>query len=395
MSWLNQITSATAVNILSLPQRLASSLVAIIGVSAVVGVFAGVLSMASGFQKTMIAAGSPETAVILRAGSTGELSSGISNEQVNIVSNAPGVRKDGETPIVSAELYVLVDVAKKSNDEDANVPLRGVQPGAFKVRDNLSMVEGRTFETGKNELIVGRGAQGQFKGLEVGSVVPFGVTEWTVVGAFEDDGSVAESELWADVRVIQAAYRRGNSFQSIRVKLESPDSMETLKTALEEDPRIDVDVFDERQFYSQQSEAMTTFIEAVGYPVTILMAFGAIFGALNTMYSSVSARGKEIATLRAIGFGPLAVLVSVMVESAVLAVIGGLLGGGLAFLFFNGFTVSTLNAASFSQVVFDFAVSPGLLLQGLVAAVIIGLVGGIFPAWRAVRIPVAAALREL
>lgn len=395
MSWLNQIVSATAVNILSIPQRLAASLVAIVGVSAVVGVFAGVLSMASGFQKTMVAAGSPGTAVIMRAGSTSELASGISNEQVNIVANAPGVRREGNEPVVSAELYVLVDVAKKSNDEDANVPLRGVQPGAFEVRDNLSIIEGRRFETGRNELIVGRGALGQFKGLEVGSVVPFGVTEWTVVGVFEDDGSVAESELWADVRVIQAAYRRGNSFQSIRVKLESPESLETLRSALEDDPRIDVDVFDERQFYSQQSETMTTFIRAVGYPVTILMAFGAIFGALNTMYSSVSARGKEIATLRAIGFGPLAVLVSVMVESAVLAVIGGILGGGLAFLFFNGFTVSTLNAASFSQVVFDFAVSPGLLLQGLIAAVIIGLVGGLFPAWRAVRIPVAAALREL
>ena len=359
------------------------------------GVFAGVLSMASGFEKTMVAAGSADTAVLLRAGSTGELASGISNEQVQIVANAPGVRKDGDTPLVSAELYVIVDVPKKSTNDTANVPLRGVQPGAFGIRDNMSLTEGRRFETGRNELIAGRGAVGQFEGLEVGSTVPFGTTEWTVVGIFEDDGSVAESELWADVRVVQAAYRRGNTFQSIRVKLESPQAIETLRTALDEDPRIDVDVYDERQFYSQQSEAMTNLIRGVGYPVTFLMAFGAIFGALNTMYSSISARSKEIATLRAIGFRPLAILVSVVVESAALALVGGLLGGGLAWLFLNGFTVSTLNSASFSQVVFDFAVSGDLIAQGLVTAVVIGLTGGLLPAIRAVRVPVSAALREL
>ena len=395
MSWFNQIISVTILNLRSIGQRLAASLVAVIGVAAVVGVFAGVLSMASGFEKTMVAAGSVDTAVMLRAGSTGELSSGISNPQVQIVANAPGVLKDGDSPVISAELYVIVDVTKKSTNDSANVPLRGVQPGAFGVRDKISLIEGRHFETGKNELIAGRGAVGMFEGLEVGSTVPFGVTEWTVVGIFEDDGSVSESELWADVRVVQAAYRRGNSFQSIRVKLESPEAIETLRTALEEDPRIDVDIYDEREFYSQQSQAMTNLIQGVGYPVTFLMAFGAIFGALNTMYSSISARGKEIATLRAIGFRPLAILVSVVIESAVLAVIGGLVGGGVAWLFLNGFTVSTLNNASFSQVVFDFAVSGELIAQGLIAAVIIGLAGGLFPAIKAVRVPVSVALREL
>jgi len=395
MSWIHQIVSVTAMNLRSIGQRLTASLVAVVGVAAVVGVFAGVLSMASGFEKTMVAAGSTDTAVILRAGSTGELASGISYEQVQIVANAPGVRKEGGVPLLSAELYVIVDVTKKSTGDSANVPLRGVQPGAFAVPDNLSLVEGRQFDTGKNELIVGRGAQRMFEGLEVGGTVPFGVTEWTVVGVFEDDGSVSESELWADVRVIQAAYRRGNSFQSVRVKLQSPEAIETLRTALEDDPRIDVDVFDEREFYSQQSEQMTNLIQGVGYPITFLMAFGAIFGALNTMYSSISARAKEIATLRAIGFRPLAILVSVIAESAVLAVVGGIAGGGIAWLALNGFTVSTLNSASFSQVVFDFAVSGDLIAQGLVAAVVIGLVGGLFPAIRAVRMPVSVALREL
>lgn len=395
MTWLQQIIAVSILNIRSIPQRIAASLVAVIGVSAVVGVFAAVLSMATGFERTMIAAGATDAVVILRAGSTGELASAVSNEQIQIVSAAPGVRQKDGAPMVSGELYVVVDVAKKSTNEPANVPLRGVQPGAYDIRDNMSIIEGRPFEPGKNELLVGRSAQQMFKGLEVGATIPFGLTEWAIVGAFEDNGSVSESELWADVRVIQSTYRRGNSYQTIRAKLESPEDIESLRAALDADPRIDVDVFDEREFYSAQSQAMTSFIEAIGYPITVLMAIGAVFGALNTMYSSISARGKEIATLRAIGFRPLSVLVSVVIESTALAVIGGVIGGGLAWLFFNGFTVSTLNAASFSQVVFDFAVTGDLIRQGLFAAVIIGLVGGLFPAIRAVRIPVATALREL
>ena len=395
MSWISQIIAVSILNLRSIPQRLAASLVAIIGVSAVVGVFAAVLSMASGFEKTMTAAGSEDAVVILRAGSTGELASAVSNEQIQIVATTPGVLRDDEGPVVSGELYVVVDVAKKSTGEPANVPLRGVQPRAMDVRSTMSIVEGRTFEPGKNEFIVGRSAQRTFEGLELGATVPFGLTEWTVVGVFEDGGSVSESELWTDVRVVQSTYRRGNSYQVIRARLESPGAIEGLKAALDDDPRIDVDVFTEQEFYSSQSEAMTSLINAVGYPVTFLMAIGAIFGALNTMYSSISARGKEIATLRAIGFKPLSILVSVIIESGVLAMIGGVLGGGLAWLFFNGFTVSTLNAASFSQVVFDFAVTWDLLKQGLLAALIIGLVGGLFPAVRAIRVPVATALREL
>ena len=395
MSSFKQIISVTAMNLRSMPQRLAASIVAVFGVGAVVGVFAGVLSMASGFEKTMLSAGSEGTAVVIRAGSSSELSSGLGNDQVQVIAGAPGVRKDDDGPLVSAELYVLVDIAKKSNNQEGNVPLRGVQAGAFKVRDNISIAEGRIFETGKNELIVGRAAQQTFVGLDVGNTIPFGLTEWTVVGIFEDNGSVSESELWTDVRVLQSIYRRGNSFQSVRVKLETPDDIDSFTDFLKGDPRIDPDVYTEKEFYSQQSANLATFIRRVGYPLTILMAIGAIFGALNTMYSSVSARGKEIATLRALGFGPLSILTSTIVESAILAVLGGILGGGLAWLFLNGYTVTTLNGQSFSQVVFDFAVSPDLLAQGLIAAVIIGLVGGLFPAIRAVRIPVSAGLREL
>ena len=382
-------------NLRNLPQRFASSAVAVVGVGAVVLVFAAVLSMAAGLERTMLSAGSDNTAVIMRSGATSELNSGLSNEQTLIIGNAPGVLKDGDNAIMSAELYVITDVKKLSNQTDANVPFRGVQAGAFEVRDNIRISDGRMFEPGKNEIVVGRAAQQEFMGLDVGDTIRFGQTEWSVVGTFDAGGSVSESELWTDVRVLQNAYRRGNSFQSVRVRLESPDSIETLRQALDEDPRIDPDVMSEREYYSSQSQGLVQFIKLIGYPLTILMAIGAVFGALNSMYSSVSVRGKEIATLRALGFGPTAVLFSTVIESVLLALVGGLLGGLLAYLAFNGFTASTLNGQSFSQVVFDFAVTPELLIQGMKAALIIGVIGGFFPAIRAARLPVAQALREL
>jgi len=392
---IKQIIAVTLLNLRNLPQRFASSAVAVVGVAAVVLVFAAVLSMAAGLERTMLSAGSDNTAVIMRSGATSELNSGLSNEQTLIIGNAPGVLKDGDNAIMSAELYVITDVKKLSNQTDANVPFRGVQAGAFEVRDNIRISDGRMFEPGKNEIVVGRAAQQEFMGLNVGDTIRFGQTEWSIVGTFDAGGSVSESELWTDVRVLQNAYRRGNSFQSVRVRLESPDSIETLRQALDDDPRIDPDVMSERDYYSSQSQGLVQFIKLIGYPLTILMAIGAVFGALNSMYSSVSVRGKEIATLRALGFGPMAVLFSTVIESVLLALVGGLLGGLLAYLAFNGFTASTLNGQSFSQVVFDFAVTPELLMQGMKAALVIGVIGGFFPAIRAARLPVAQALREL
>jgi len=395
MRGLQQILAVTWLNLRNLPQRIGSSIVAVIGVAAVVLVFAAVLSMAKGFERTMISAGSDDTAIIMRSGSTSELNSGLSNEQTLIVGDAPGVLKDGDTAVMSAELYVIVDIKKKSTSADANVPFRGIQPGAFDVRKDVRITDGRMFEAGKNEIVVGRAAQQEFMGLDTGTTIKFGQTEWAVVGMFEAGGSVSESELWTDVRVLQNSYRRGNSFQSVRVKLQSQDSLAEFQSALEADPRIDPDVMTEKEYYSGQAEPLSRFIKLIGYPLTILMSIGAVFGALNSMYSSVSVRGKEIATLRALGFGPFSVLISTMVESTLLALIGGLLGGAIAFLVFNGFQVSTLNGASFSQVVFDFAVTPDLLVNGLYAALIIGAFGGLFPAIRAARLPVAQALREL
>ena len=395
MRSIKQMVAVSWLNIRNLPQRLGASLVAVIGVAAVVLVFAAVLSMAKGFERTMLSAGSDDTAIIMRSGASSEMNSGLSHEQTLIVANAPGVLRDGDTPLASAELYVIVDIPKKGTNDDANVPLRGVQQAAFEVRDNVEIVEGRMFEPGRNEFVVGRAAQHEFVGLDVGSTVRFGQTEWTVVGAFSAGGSVSESELWTDIRVLQDAYRRGNSYQSMRVKLTDEAALDELKAFLESDPRIDPDVMSERTYYSAQAEALSRFIRMIGYPLTVLMAIGAVFGALNSMYSSVSARGKEIATLRALGFGPFPVMVSTIVEATLLAAAGGLIGGAAAYLIFNGFRVSTLNGASFSQVVFDFAVTGDLLMQGIIAALIIGVIGGLFPAIRAARMPVAQALRQL
>lgn len=395
LAWLRQLVAVTAMNLRNLPARPGPSAVAILGIAAVVGVFAAVLSMAKGFERTMIAAGSEDVAIVFRAGATTELNSGLGFSQTQIIGNAPGIATiDGE-PAVSAELYVVVDLPLKATNTSANVPLRGIQPGGYAVRPKLEIVEGRPFEPGRNEIVVGRAAQRQFAGLEVGQSVRFGQSEWQVVGAFEDGGSVSESELWCDVRVLQPAWRRGNSFQSVRARLESPDAIEGFEAELARDPRVEVDVFAERDYYAQQSEPLSRFIRIVGYPVSILMAIGAIFAALNTMYSSVAARSQEIATLRAIGFRPGPVALATLVESVVLALIGGVVGAAVVYLVFNGFTVSTLNGASFSQVVFDFAVTPDLLRQGMTVALTIGLVGGLFPALRAARLPVVTALREL
>lgn len=394
-SLFNQILAATWSAILSLPARLGASAVAVFGTACVVGVFISVLSMAAGFEKTLLAAGSENTLIVMREAATSEMNSGLGNDQVQLIMDAPGVQRDANgRPVAAAELYVIVDIPKRDTDSPANVPLRGVQAHSFTVRDNIRIVEGRNFQEGQNELIVGRSAQAKFAGLSVGDSIKFGQSEWRIVGAFEADGSVSESELWCDVRILQQAYRRGNSFQSVRVKLTEPAALDGFKKALASDPRLNVAVQTEKDYYAGQSEALTKFIKWIGYPLAILMAIGAVFGAINTMYASVSARTREIATLRALGFGNLSVVCSTLVESILLAFAGGLIGAVIVYFVFNGYTVSTMNFASFSQVVFAFAVTPELLWQGINAAVWIGLVGGLFPALRAVRVPVVVALRE-
>jgi putative ABC transport system permease protein len=390
-----QIAIITLMNLRNLPQRLGTSSVAVFGVACVVGVFIGVLSMAAGFERTMANASAADTVIILRAGATSEMSSGLDYETTQQVAQLPGVAKEGNTPISSAELFVVVDIAKRTTNSSANVPLRGVQTEAFKMRNNFKIVQGRNIEMGKNELIVGRGAQKQFANLGVGSSIKLGQTEWQVVGLFEAGGGISESELWCDAKILQAAYRRGNSFQTIRLKLTNLAALKELKAAVAADPKLNVDVQLESEYLAAQSEPLSMFIKIIGYPLAILMAIGAIFGAINTMYTSVSSRTREIATLRALGFGSLPVAVSTLIESLILSFLGGIIGSAIVYIIFNGYTVSTLNFASFSQVVFDFAVTPRLLVQGVLFAAVIGFIGGFFPAIRAARLPVATALREV
>jgi putative ABC transport system permease protein len=390
-----QVAAVTAMNLRSLPERKASTIVALVGIAGVVAVLVGVLAIREGFRQVLDLSGSDDVAIVLRGGSTDELSSTLTQDQTRIIADAPGVARDANGPLASPELYVTVDVPIRSTNTPANVPLRGVSPQGHKLRQAFKIVEGRTFTSGTFEMIVGRGASLQFAGLEVGERIRWGTTEWAIVGIFEDDGSVAESEIWTDASVLQGAYRRGTTFQSTRVKLVNAQALQTFKDALSTDPRVNVRVYTERQFYEQQSRPLVTTVNVVGNSIALLMGIGAIFGALNTMYSAVSARTREIATLRAIGFSPAPVVISVLVEAMIIGIVGGMLGCAIGWLGFDGIRAATLNFATFTQITFAFNVTPALVIQGLVYALILGLIGGLFPGLRAARLPITTGLREM
>jgi len=395
MPWFSQIFTISWLNLRNLKERWGSSLSTVVGVAGVVLVFVAVLSIASGVKKTLGSTGDEETVIVMRGGSTDEMSSGLSHESTKLITDAPGVLRNEAGPVASAELYVIVDVPKRGTDTPANVPLRGVSPQVFDVRRDIEMVEGRRFEPGRNEIIVGRGAADQFVGLEVGDENRWGENTWKVVGIFDTGGTVEDSEIWCDAKVLQPAYRRGNSYQSVHVRLDSADSFQAYKDALTSDPRLNVRVENKAEYHAGQSSALSGLIQVLGLVIGILMGFGAIFGALNTMYTAVSARTREIATLRALGFGSGPVVFSVLVEALILALLGGLIGAALAYFIFNDFRAATLNWQTFSQIAFAFAVTPALLVGGLIYALVMGFVGGFFPAIRAARMPVATALREL
>jgi putative ABC transport system permease protein len=320
------------------------------------------------------------------------MSSELSLEQTRIIEAAPGVARDGNGPLASAELFVVVAVPKRSTGTDANVPMRGVEDATFALRD-VAIVQGRRFREGHNEVIVGESAAREFAGLEVGSRPRWGGNDWEVVGIFRMEDSVFESEIWADARVVQPVYRRGSSFQSVYARLDSPDAFQRFKDALTSDPRLEVDVQREEDYYAGQSTVLRQLVGVLGNGIALLMAVGATFGALNTMYSAVASRSKEIATLRAIGFQGGPVIASVMAEALLLALLGGLIGGGAAYALADGYHTATMNWQTFSQVAFQLTVTPGLLAQGVVYALAMGFLGGIFPAVNAARMPVAAALR--
>ncbi len=392
---LSQVIAVTGVNLRSIRERAGSSAVAIIGIAGVVIVFVSVLSIAEGFRAAMVKAGDPMRILVMRTGSDTEMTSGFSGEDARLIMDTPGIQKGPNGPLASAELFVVVNHPLAATGTDANVPLRGVSPLVLQVRPEVKIVEGRMFESGRNEIVVGRAASRQFANLSVGSSVRWGENTWQVVGIFAANGSVAESELWCDARVLQPAYRRGNSYQSVYARLESEDGFQAVKDAMTADPRLHVTVIREPEYYAAQSRVLQTVIRTVGFIIAGLMGVGAIFGAVNTMYSAVASRTREIATLRALGFQSLPVVVSVLAEAVLLSLIGGAIGGLLAYLAFDGYQTATMNWQSFSQVAFAFAVTPSLLIQAMFYATIMGLFGGLLPAWKAARMPVVTALRQL
>ena len=395
MNFITQTVAVTMLNLRTIPQRLGSSGVAIIGIAGVVIVLVSVLSIAQGFSAAMEQTGSESRALIMRSGADSEMTSGLSNVDVDVIKQAPGLRRDGQTAIASAELYVIIDIPKIGTNTPANVPMRGVEPVATQVRDEFSITQGRMFQFGTNEVVVGRGALVNFQGLSVGSTIHSGQNTWQVVGVFETDGGIAETEIWCDSRMLQGVYRRGNTYQTVLARLDSSQSFDTFRDWLTTNPQVNLQVRREVEYYAQQSRALSTLIRNVGFGIAVLMGIGAVFGAILTMYTAVSTRAREIATLRALGFNTTSVIVSVLGESLALAAVGGVIGGALAYVAFNGYQTSTMNFSTFSQVAFAFQVTPQLLVMGLTYALIMGLIGGLFPALRAARLPIPSALREL
>jgi putative ABC transport system permease protein len=390
---LSQVTAITGLNFKSIPERWASSLVIVVGLAGVVAVFTALLAMATGFEKTLAATGRTDNAIVLRGGSQAELNSGLDRDSTLLIRQAPGVRKgaDGK-PLASAEMIVIAELVRQGDAKNgANITVRGVEENGFALRPQLHIVEGRKFRTGLRELIVGRGVTRQFQGAGLGQTVRMRGSDWTVVGVFES-GDAHDSELWTDAEVAQTTFNR-RGYSSVLVGLDGADGLRTLKDALTADPRLTVDVTGEQEYFTSQTKQFRATIGYLAGFVTLIMGLGAIFAALNTMYAAVAARGKEIATLRALGFGGASVVLSVLVESLVLALVGGVIGAVLAYLLFNNFSVSTLGQ-NFTQVVFAFKVTPLLVGKGLVIALVIGFIGGLLPAWRAARLPITTALRQ-
>ena len=382
-------------NVRSVRARWTSTIVAVLGIAGTVGVFIAMLSLAHGFKATLVASGSADNALVMRAGSPTEMMGGVTLDSVKVIKDAPGIARDANGPLVTQEVVGVIPVPLISTGTDANVQVRGVSPNVLEIRKFTKVVQGRMFAPGVSELIVGRNATKTYAGLTLNNVVNFAGGRWTVVGVFDAGGSAFDSEVWCDSHILNEIMKRPPTvFQSVTVHLQSPDSFQTLKDSLTTDPRLNVDVIREVDYYAKQSRTMTTLITVLGGLVAAIMAIGAVFGALNTMYSAVSERGREIATMRAVGFAGSAVVFSFLIEALLIAFIGGVLGC-IAVLPLNGFTTSTMNFQTFSNLAFAFKITPQLLLQGVLFALVMGVVGGLLPAIRAASLPVATALRSL
>lgn len=385
MSLLRQTGSVIALNVRSIPQRLWMSLATVVSVALVVAVLLGFLSLANGFNQTLKGSGAPDVAIVLRDGAEAELNSTMSREQADLLGQGPGVKAgpDG-SPLVSSELMLVVDGIKKSSGTKANMPMRGIGPDGLLVRKQARIKEGRMFTPGSNEIVVGAGLLREFAGFEMGKSIRFGTQNWKVVGVFEAPGTVFESELWADAPVVQSLFNRGTSFQTARVVLTSPAAMPAFVKYVKDEPRLQLKAQSELDFYAAQAERSGLLIKYFGWPLGIIMAIGALAGALNTMYASVSSRAAEIATLRVIGFSGFSAFVGTMVEALVLSALGALLGVAICAIGFNNLSASTLGAG-FTQVAFRLQIGPDIIGQAVTLALVIGLIGGIFPGWRAAR----------
>ena len=382
-------------NVRSVRARWASAIVAVVGIAGTVGVFVAMLSLAKGFRATLVSSGSPDNALIVRGGATSEMTSGVALDAVKIIQDAPGIARGPNGPLVTPEAVLMAPIPLISTGTDANVELRGVSPNVLEIRKQVKIDQGRMFQPGLAEVVVGRNANKTYSGLTLGNTISLGKMHWQVVGIFDAGGSSFDSEVWGDAHLLTAAYDRPDTFfQSATVHLTSPEALTQLKDALTTDPRLNVDVTREIDYYAKQSTRMTALITTLGGFVAFIMAIGAVFGALNTMYSAVADRGKEIATMRALGFGGPSVVVSFLIEALLISFVGGLLGC-LAVLRLNGLTTSTINFQTFSNLAFAFKITPGLLAEGIIFALVMGVLGGFFPAVRAATLPVATALREL
>jgi putative ABC transport system permease protein len=393
-NWILQAASITAVNLGTIPARKGSTAEAIFGIAGVVAVFVGVLSIAVGFKRVMSNSTSPDIAMVMRSGADTEMMSIMLRDQARIIEDAPGILRNRLKADVSTESLVVVELPKRGTGVDANAPLRGVDQSALRVHNNVRIVRGRYLESGRNEVIVGQAAASEFAGLDLGATLHMGTERWKVVGIFTAGGGIEESEIWTDSTALQAAFDRGTTVQSVIARLTSPAAFPEFRDSLMSDPRLNVRVERQTAYYADQSAMVYNLVTGLGIMITCLMAVGATFGALNTMYNAVASRTQEIATLRALGFGSGPVVISIMVESLCLALAGGMVGAAAAYFLFNGFHASTLNWQSYSQVAFTFTVTPLLICEGILCAAFIGVIGGLFPAMRAAHLPIVSGLRD-
>src|SRR3989442_379851 len=379
----------------SIRERWTSAILAVLGIAGTVGVFIAMLSLARGFRATLVSSGSADNALITRAGATSEMTSGVSIDSVKIIQDAPGIARGADGPLLTPEAVLMAPIPLRSTGTDANVELRGVSPNVLAIRSNIKIVEGRMFRHGLSELVVGKNAKATYSGLTLGSTIWLGSAQWHVVGIFDAGGSAFVSEVWGDPPLLNGAYKRPDTFsQSVTVHLASPAALQQLRDTLTADPRLNVDVTREIDYYAKQSTRMTQLITILGGFVALIMAIGAVFGALNTMYSAVAERGREIATMRALGFNSGNVVLSFLFEALLISFVGGLVGC-LAVLPLNGLTTSTMNFQTFSNLAFAFKITFDLLWMGVLFALVMGVLGGMPPAIRAASRPVATALREL